>query len=242
MSATDQPRPPQNGKPEKPEVTVTFNGGDAVLPYQPNASAESLLAHAKQHFGVQSQHLLSLFTADGVEIPDGTSLAAAGIVADALLVLRQSTVRGGAGRALRLADGVLPATVRTLRDCGAGRRECVAYWTAERQRPDVVTGVVHPRHAAGLDGYEVDSGWVTEFFMGLRESGRTVVAQVHTHPEEASHSDVDDAFALAPATGFFSVVIPDFACAEDGLARAHVVVMRPDGSWQEVDHAAAIAC
>jgi predicted glycosyl hydrolase (DUF1957 family) len=76
-------------------VTVTFNGADQKITYNPSASMQALLAHAKQAFGVQSNHLLSLFTEDGTELPDGVSAAEAGIASAALLILRQSTVRGG---------------------------------------------------------------------------------------------------------------------------------------------------
>lgn len=77
-------------------VTVTFNGQDKVIGYQPHATVGSLLDHAKQAFGVQSEHRLSLFTEAGVELKDDQSAQAAGIVPGELLVLRQSTVKGGA--------------------------------------------------------------------------------------------------------------------------------------------------
>jgi hypothetical protein len=76
-------------------VTVTFNGADRQITYNPSATVQVLLNHAKQEFGVQSNHLLSLFTQDGTELPDSESAADAGIVPGALLILRQSTVRGG---------------------------------------------------------------------------------------------------------------------------------------------------
>lgn len=77
------------------KVTITFNGQDKVISYQPNAAVQALLEHAKQAFGVQSNHLLGLFTEAGVELPDNQSALEVGVVAGAVLVLRQSTVRGG---------------------------------------------------------------------------------------------------------------------------------------------------
>lgn len=76
-------------------VTITFNGRDEQVSYQPHAAVQALLEHAKQAFGVQSSHLLSLFTQGGVELTDSESAAQAGIRPGDLLVLRQSTVRGG---------------------------------------------------------------------------------------------------------------------------------------------------
>jgi hypothetical protein len=77
-------------------VTVTFNGQDKTIGYQPHASISALLEHAKQAFGVQSNHLLGLFNQAGVELADDQSAQAAGVEPGALLVLRQSTVKGGA--------------------------------------------------------------------------------------------------------------------------------------------------
>jgi len=137
--------------------------------------------------------------------------------------------------ALTVAPPILAETIECLARCGDGRHECVVYWCAAWQDPRRVHRVVHPRHTARAFGYEVDSAWVTAFFLDLRAREQTVVAQVHTHPREASHSQVDDTYALAPATGILSLVIPDFALAGDGLDRAHLMVMRADGSWAPID-------
>lgn len=80
---------------KKSTVTVTSNGADEVIVYQPRAAVQALLEHAKQAFSVQSNHLLSLFTEDGIELQDNSSAEAAGIRAGQLLVLRQSKVKGG---------------------------------------------------------------------------------------------------------------------------------------------------
>ena len=77
-------------------VTVTFNGSDKELGYQPDALVQVLLDHARQAFGVESNHLLSLFTEGGIELDDKKTATDAGVVPGMLLVLRQSTVKGGA--------------------------------------------------------------------------------------------------------------------------------------------------
>ena len=89
-----QTAPPELKKPTA-TVTVTFNGADRTITYNPSAAVQVLLNHAKQEFAVQSNHLLSLFTENGTELPDNESAADAGVVSGALLILRQSTVRGG---------------------------------------------------------------------------------------------------------------------------------------------------
>jgi hypothetical protein len=136
---------------------------------------------------------------------------------------------------LRLPRQILDGTFQQLRDCGAGRAECVVYWCASLDEPGLLARVVHPVHHAGRAGYEVDSAWVTQFFLELRSTRETVRVQVHTHPWQAGHSEVDDQFALAPASGFLSLVIPCFAVGPAGLAGTALVQMQPDGSWAPAD-------
>jgi hypothetical protein len=136
---------------------------------------------------------------------------------------------------LRLPRVVLDSSFQQLRDCGAGRAECVVYWCASLGQPGLLTRVVHPVHYAGPHGYDVDSAWVTWFFLDLRRTRETVQVQVHTHPREAGHSMIDDQFSLVPATGFLSLVIPDFAAGPAGLAGSALVRMQPDGTWAPAD-------
>lgn len=95
--------------------------------------------------------------------------------------------------------------------------------------------MVHPVHHAGPGGYEVDPAWVNDFFLALRRERKTVRAQVHTHPFDAGHSRTDDRFALAPATDFVSLVIPDFADGTVGLDRAAAFRMAASGTWDQVN-------
>lgn len=136
--------------------------------------------------------------------------------------------------AVQLPKGVLADSFRQLRECGAGRAECVLYWCASQDNPDVVTRLVHPVHQAGARWYEVDSAWVTEFFLELRHIRETVRVQVHTHPFEAGHSGIDDRFALVPVAGFLSLVIPDYATGPVDLTGTALVRMGPDGEWRPV--------
>ena len=77
-------------------VTVSFNGADKEVPYQPHAAVQALLNEAKRLFNVQSNHLLSLFTEGNVELNDNLSAEDAGVVPGMLLILRQSVTKGGA--------------------------------------------------------------------------------------------------------------------------------------------------
>jgi len=64
----------------------------------------------------------------------------------------------------------------------------------------------------------------------LYEHDMTLIAQLHSHPTNAYHSDTDDAFPIATAAGSLSLVLPDFA--QDKFSVRHCAVYRllpPDG-------------
>lgn len=136
---------------------------------------------------------------------------------------------------LTLPTAVLRATFEQFRACGDGQRECVAYWCAAADEPDVLTRVIHPIHTAAGGGYEVDDTWVLQFFSSLYHDQETVRVQIHTHPRGAGHSWIDDAYALIPAQGFLSLVVPGFGLGPVSLDATHLVEMTRDGEWAERD-------
>jgi hypothetical protein len=121
-----------------------------------------------------------------------------------------------------------------FRRCGDNRRECVVYWTGPADRHGVVDQVEHPLHRATRFSYEVDSAWVTTFFLQLRHQKRTARIQLHTHPGLAGHSETDDTYALVPASGFLSLVLPNFAGGTVSLDAAFLVEMTSSGDWAPI--------
>jgi hypothetical protein len=53
----------------------------------------------------------------------------------------------------------------------------------------------------------------------LYRNGLRLIAQIHSHPTHAFHSEMDDEYAIATALGAFSLVVPDFARAPFSIAR-----------------------
>lgn len=77
-------------------VVVTYNGEDKSIDYKPHDKVKEVLERAMNAFGItNNRHVLSLFTEAGAELPDDESMEAAGITPGEVLVLRQSTVKGG---------------------------------------------------------------------------------------------------------------------------------------------------
>lgn len=141
---------------------------------------------------------------------------------------------------ISLAAGVLERSFEQLRRCGDGCRECVVLWAGPLARPGRVDYLVHPVHTASAAGYDIDPLWIGQLWLELAEHGRTVRAQVHTHPGRAYHSSRDDAHALVHTAGYLSLVVPRFATGAVGLTGAYLAERDRDGSWRELDPQATI--
>jgi hypothetical protein len=135
---------------------------------------------------------------------------------------------------LTVGPGIWNATLDQLRRCGAGRAECVCYWTGPADAPDRIDKFVHPRHTASAGHYDLDDAWLHRFWVALGESGRSVRAQVHTHVTVAFHSGTDDTFPIVHTPGFLSLVIPNAAAGwatDDELWLAEI---DGHGNWRRV--------
>jgi hypothetical protein len=222
---------------EKFAVQIVYNGVTKPLEVERNQHVTVVLQRAITLFGItQNPHLLSLFRQDGNVVPESETVERAGLKPGEVLLLRPNTVKGG-GDALRLAREVVRETFRVLRECGRGECECAVYLTGPAF-DDLVDGVEHPVHKRSAFGYQIDDGWLTEFWKRLGTSMRSIKAQVHTHPEEAFHSATDDQWPIVSQSGFISIVIPNFASGEPSLDNAWVGRLQPNGKWRQVASAA----
>ncbi len=129
---------------------------------------------------------------------------------------------------------MIEETFATFRSCGAGKRECQLYWASPWSDPSGLTHLIHPKHSSSSHGLDLDSAWISKFWLELADRGLGVRVQVHTHPGEAFHSETDDAFPLIHEAGFLSLVISDFANGPVGFSRAYLTEIQPDGSWRQV--------
>ena len=69
----------------------------------------------------------------------------------------------------------------------------------------------------------------------LAKCGEKLLVQLHTHPERAFHSPVDDRLALPRHTGAISIVVSDFAENWGGdLKQVSVNFHLGAGVWEEL--------
>jgi hypothetical protein len=134
----------------------------------------------------------------------------------------------------RVPAALLAETFALFRRCGGGRRECQVLWTSTWAQPESICEVVHPHHFAHAGGFELASEWINRFWLELARTSRGIRVQVHTHPHEAFHSSIDDAYPIIHSIGFLSLVIPRFGTGAIDLRGAYLTEIAQDGHWHEV--------
>jgi hypothetical protein len=70
--------------------------------------------------------------------------------------------------------------------------------------------------------------WLYENKMGL-------IAQIHSHPTEAYHSETDDAYPIATTVGCISIVIPNFARQSFSVGRCAIYRLDESKEWSYLD-------
>src|SRR5690349_13844847 len=87
----------------------------------------------------------------------------------------------------------------------------------------------------------VEADALFEMNVMLNDRGLRLIAQLHSHPGEAYHSETDDRYSVVTARGGISLVVPDFA--QDSFSLDACAVYRLDlgGDWRELQPADARA-
>lgn len=116
-----------------------------------------------------------------------------------------------------LSNNILPQTRAWLYEAGINRDEAFVLWAGCFMEQDrfLVTTSIFPeqttlRSPSGV-GVLVSGDELFKVSRWLYENKLILLAQVHSHPTNAYHSDTDDNFPLVTSEGQFSLVVPFFA-------------------------------
>jgi len=139
---------------------------------------------------------------------------------------------------LSISQRGLEETLAHLHNSGSQRHEGIVLWLGKRSRPVAkVSHVYQPLHKAAADFFHIPKQGMAELMEFLGEHSIGVLAQVHTHPAEAFHSDADDKWAMVRHLGALSLVLPYFAAnvnAANFLAEAATFELDAGNSWRLV--------
>lgn len=132
---------------------------------------------------------------------------------------------------------VIGDTLDVLRAGGRRSEERVVLWLARSgaREPTEVVEVYEPDQVAEIDFFKLPPESMRALMSHLAKTRRRIVAQIHTHPGMAFHSEADDAWAIVQHVGALSLVLPRFALdthPQNFLERAKVYEFSSTGEWE----------
>ncbi|ACS40458.1 MULTISPECIES: Mov34/MPN/PAD-1 family protein [Methylobacteriaceae] len=141
--------------------------------------------------------------------------------------------------AVACTAAILAETLDRLRVGGRRGEERAVLWLARSASaaPTPVQEVYEPEQATAEDYFHLPPASMRALMGHLRAHRLKIVAQVHTHPGRAFHSEADDAWAIVRHRGALSLVLPRFAAtATPGtfLEEAMVYELSDAGLWEHV--------
>jgi len=116
-----------------------------------------------------------------------------------------------------------------------GGHEGVAYVLGQTDGTvTLAIAAVRPEAATTRGSFSVSAPAMAKVVRTATKAGLQVVAQVHTHPGKAYHSDGDVEGARIVYRGFVSVVLPDYGRRLPALDGAAVYMFRREAGFVEV--------
>jgi len=111
-----------------------------------------------------------------------------------------------------LPEKVLRDTFKVFRDYGNQFLEACALWVGVDSK-DIfyIKEVWFPLQENSMIDYYVSDIDVHLINVKLNKKNYSAIAQLHSHPNGAFHSCIDDEYPILTLPGSFSIVIPDFA-------------------------------
>ena len=128
-----------------------------------------------------------------------------------------------------------------MRYAGEKRVEGVALFAGfEKDNEFCITQTIIPKQTAyrlelGLL-YAVDGEELHRINVWLYENNLSIIAQIHSHPNEAYHSDTDDAYPIVATKGGISIVVPRFAVDPIDIKNWAVYRLSSENDWVELSY------
>jgi hypothetical protein len=148
---------------------------------------------------------------------------------------------------MRVPRTVVDDAIDHLSSHGTRGLEAVALWAGRREGTTFhVESTIVPAQRAyrSAEGhhYVVEGVELQRINRHLYRTGLTLAAQLHSHSQEAYHSEADDAFPMVAVLGGLSVVVPDFALGPPSIEDWAVYRLMPGSGWTalEREHVAGL--
>ena len=132
----------------------------------------------------------------------------------------------------------IESVYKKFRETGEEGYERLALFAGKKKGPVfTVTNLIFPkqhltRGPRGVSFY-VDGEELERISEWLYENSCHLIAQVHSHPAEAYHSEADDALAIVTATGGISIVVPGYGNSDTYFSNSAFYRLLPGSGWTE---------
>ena len=137
-----------------------------------------------------------------------------------------------------VSSAIVQRTLTPLQAAGALQKECVVLWLGRREGNSIrIMEAIVPVHKAASDQFVIPRTSILSLVETVGSRGMQIVAQVHSHPREAFHSQVDDDWAIVRHVGALSLVLPWFArktTPETFFKHAVVFSLSPQNTWDHL--------
>lgn len=138
---------------------------------------------------------------------------------------------------LVIARPQLEETLLKLRAGGMRGEERMIAWLGK----DTLTGeakvreAYEPEQVCKKDQFYIPPAAMTALMQTLGRTRSKILAQIHTHPGTAFHSEADDAWAIIRHVGALSLVLPHFAkttTTDNFLKQVKTYALSAESEWQ----------
>lgn len=133
---------------------------------------------------------------------------------------------------------IVARSMEFLAAVGKTHNEALVLWVgtldgASAKVADVVVPRQMPLQTRSGIGVYVGSDTLHELSVWLHQHGLRLLAQMHSHGEDAYHSDTDDHHSIITTRGGISIVVPHFARGSFGFGHCSVHRLQLDG-WHDL--------
>ncbi|HEV3272890.1 MAG TPA: Mov34/MPN/PAD-1 family protein [Candidatus Methylacidiphilales bacterium] len=133
-------------------------------------------------------------------------------------------------------EPILARTLEIMQAAGSSKKERGVLWLANLAKPGIVVEAYEPVQKTSRIRFWLPPQSMRMLMGHLRATRRMIVAQVHSHPARAFHSETDNNHAVVSHAGALSVVIPHFAkgvTADNFTDVSKFFYLLPSGEWTE---------
>lgn len=126
-----------------------------------------------------------------------------------------------------------------IRETGVEGYERLALCAGQKKSKEFeVTHILYPKQhlrktSLGVS-FHVDGEELERIGDWLYQKDLSLIAQIHSHPDEAYHSEADDNYAIITKSGGVSIVIPHFGTSDTCFEKSAFFRLHPQTGWTEL--------